>query len=77
MLKKCSKCKAEKDESEFGKNKTRPDGKQIWCKGCFSEYSSGKKAKKAEQKAPEAEQPAIESAVAEVSSAPEVQAQTE
>lgn len=76
MLKKCSKCKSEKDESEFGKNKTRPDGKQIWCKGCFSEYSSGKKAKKVEQTTVlEAEQPAVESAVAEVPAATEAPAE--
>lgn len=34
MSKVCSKCKSEKDESEFGKDATRKDGLHYWCKEC-------------------------------------------
>jgi len=37
-MKKCTKCKIEKELSEFHKNKTKPDGYAYWCKECKSEY---------------------------------------
>ena len=33
-MKVCSKCKVEKDESEFYKNKSRKSGLEPWCKTC-------------------------------------------
>jgi len=38
-MRQCSKCKKQKDESEFGKNRTRTDGLRIWCRECESEYA--------------------------------------
>lgn len=35
-MKKCSKCKIEKSLSEFGKNRTEPDGLQHYCRACKS-----------------------------------------
>jgi hypothetical protein len=32
--KECSRCKREKPLSKFGRNATRYDGKQSWCKDC-------------------------------------------
>lgn len=37
-MKFCAKCNTEKDESEFGKNKGRPDGLTPSCKECNREY---------------------------------------
>ena len=34
MSKICSKCKLEKDESEFYGNKRKPDGLDYYCKDC-------------------------------------------
>jgi hypothetical protein len=34
MMKKCTKCKLNKERSEFHKNKTKRDGLQSWCKVC-------------------------------------------
>jgi hypothetical protein len=34
MDKKCSKCGEVKPESEFTRNKNRPDGLTVWCKTC-------------------------------------------
>lgn len=34
-MKVCSKCKIEKDLSEFRKDKTRKDGMSFWCKVCM------------------------------------------
>ena len=39
-MKRCSKCKKFKDESEFGKKPSRKDGLRSWCKKCDSEYAS-------------------------------------
>ena len=33
-MKKCSKCGAEKDESEFSKHRNAKDGLHCWCKDC-------------------------------------------
>ncbi len=38
-MRQCSKCRKQKDESAFGKNRTRTDGLRIWCKECESEYA--------------------------------------
>lgn len=38
MKKVCFKCKLEKDQSDFSKNKRRLDGLQINCKLCKAEY---------------------------------------
>ena len=38
-MRQCSKCKKQKDESAFGKNRTRADGLRIWCKECESGYA--------------------------------------
>lgn len=35
-MKKCSKCKVEKDRSEFGKNSTQKDGLHHYCKYCHN-----------------------------------------
>ena len=37
-MKRCSKCKKQKDESEFNKNSNSKDGMQNWCKKCKREY---------------------------------------
>jgi hypothetical protein len=37
-MKKCTKCGVEKNESEFGKNKSRKDGLHWWCKSCVRVY---------------------------------------
>jgi len=37
-MKRCSKCKEWKDESEFGKDRTCKDGLRVWCKNCEREY---------------------------------------
>jgi len=34
----CTKCKIEKDISEFSKNKNKKDGLTIWCKSCYKQY---------------------------------------
>ena len=37
-MKRCSKCKKWKDESEFSKQPSRKDGLRCWCKKCECEY---------------------------------------
>lgn len=37
-MKTCSKCKVEKDEAEFSKDKNKKDGLNIYCKACWREY---------------------------------------
>ncbi len=37
--KRCPKCKKWKDESKFGKNRTRTDGLRYWCKDCERAYT--------------------------------------
>ncbi len=34
MSKVCTKCGADKDESEFNKDRSRKDGLQCWCREC-------------------------------------------
>ncbi len=36
-MKRCPKCKTEKNKTEFSKNRTMRDGLQGWCKQCCSE----------------------------------------
>jgi len=38
-MRRCSKCKKQKDESEFGKSRTRKDKMRLWCKECEREYA--------------------------------------
>jgi Recombination endonuclease VII len=42
-MKTCTKCKCEKDLSEFNKNKSEKDGLQKWCKSCRTEYNYSKR----------------------------------
>jgi hypothetical protein len=37
-MKKCTKCNLEKNELEFSKKKSRPDGLNYWCKSCVKVY---------------------------------------
>lgn len=39
-MKKCNRCKTEKELSEFGKLKSSKDGLQYWCKNCINENNS-------------------------------------
>lgn len=41
----CGRCKKEKSVGEFGKNSSRPDGLQQWCKVCWREYVKDYEAK--------------------------------
>ncbi len=34
-MKHCPRCSQDKDEVEFGKNRTRPDGLQVQCRACI------------------------------------------
>lgn len=38
-MRRCSKCKKLKDESEFYKKRTPKEGFSYWCKKCESEYA--------------------------------------
>ncbi len=40
-MKKCPKCQVEKTVDSFGKNKTKRDGLQTFCKDCAAKYASG------------------------------------
>ena len=42
-MKKCSRCKTEKNFSEFNKHKSIKDGFQNFCKVCFKQYVSENK----------------------------------
>jgi 5-methylcytosine-specific restriction endonuclease McrA len=39
QMKKCAKCGEVKPLAEFSKNKAKPDGLNLWCKGCYREYA--------------------------------------
>lgn len=45
MKKRCSKCKVEKDISEFGSNKSRKDGLNGYCRPCANADSKEKKSR--------------------------------
>jgi len=45
-MKRCGKCKQHKNESEFGKDKSRKDGLQRRCKACWKAYNEANKEKK-------------------------------
>jgi hypothetical protein len=38
-MKTCTKCKIEKEETKFSKDKSRKDGLACWCKECRKQYS--------------------------------------
>ena len=44
-LKRCTKCKRWKEESEFNKDRARKDGLKIYCKGCNNAYSLKRRRK--------------------------------
>jgi len=44
-MKTCTKCKLEKDKSEFSKDKSRKDGFRSYCKQCAKEYRENNKNK--------------------------------
>lgn len=35
----CSKCNESKPVSEFGRNRRKKDGLQVWCRACSTEFS--------------------------------------
>jgi hypothetical protein len=39
MMRTCSRCSFEKDDSEFGVNNAREDGLQAYCRDCMREYA--------------------------------------
>jgi hypothetical protein len=41
VLKICSRCKLTKYDSQFHKNKSRPDGLAHWCKDCLNQHNRG------------------------------------
>ena len=43
-MKKCTKCKQEKELSSFTKDKSRKEGLQCWCRSCSQEYRHSKEA---------------------------------
>jgi hypothetical protein len=43
MIKICTKCKIEKELSEFSKDKTQKDGLRNKCKSCCKEYRQANK----------------------------------
>ena len=47
-MKRCSKCKKRKTESEFGKKRQSKDGLKSWCKKCEREYARKYYKRKAE-----------------------------
>ncbi len=44
-MKRCSKCTEFRDLSKFGKDKTRKDGLQVWCKSCQRAYRKANREK--------------------------------
>jgi len=49
-MKVCTKCKIEKNKSEFSKYKNKKDGLQLYCKKCEKEYKINNKNKISEIK---------------------------
>lgn len=47
-MRNCSKCKHEKQNSEFNKHARGKDGLHSWCKGCIREYKTANKERFAE-----------------------------
>ena len=45
-MKRCNRCKVEKEESEFYTNRTKKDGLHCWCKICLTEYNGQRKEHK-------------------------------
>jgi len=45
-MKRCSRCKKTKDESDFAKDRSRKDGLSHWCKNCDRDYGRKKYRKK-------------------------------
>ena len=43
-MKKCTRCKVEKELGEFQKNKGRPDGLQSCCKSCMKIYEDRRRS---------------------------------
>lgn len=43
LIKICTKCSIEKPYNEYGKDKTKKDGLNHWCKQCVSEYYNNNK----------------------------------
>lgn len=45
-VKVCTRCKIEKNESEFSKDKGKIDGLSCWCKNCQKDYNEARKEKR-------------------------------
>ncbi len=41
----CKRCKKTKDVSEFNKNRSRPEGVQMWCRACEHTYDNSRREK--------------------------------
>ena len=48
-MKRCSKCRSDQPEAYFGKDASRRDGLQVWCKECQRAYREANKARIAER----------------------------
>lgn len=46
----CSKCEVTKSIEEFGRNKTKPDGRQNWCKPCMNAATISAQQRKKEKR---------------------------
>ncbi len=49
-MKKCSKCKVEKELSEFCRNRSCKDGLDTWCRSCKREYRQSDAGRKSDAK---------------------------
>ena len=58
LMKRCSKCKIEKNQSDFGKDCTRKDGLKSQCKTCVAKYNQGYRATHKEEIAEQHRSPA-------------------
>ncbi len=50
MLIKCSNCKKEKDADNFHSHSTKKNGKQSWCKECFTDFNNTQSRKEYNKK---------------------------